>query len=209
MTHRLGILGLVLVFDLVVLSGVRAEEMLPHGPTVTIDGKVQPQEWGHARQIVLPTKEGFDAKVLAQHDGEHLQLAFVFDGRMPLFNFPELLVDPRLDRSDQWQPDDWWFHISATDCYSQGVLGDYDTCAEVQADWLGVPNYPMGNGKPPVLKAFEMQIPFSLLDVKVGQPFGLALTVETMPGPRLYWPDGVDMDKPVTWAVVRPAPAVE
>jgi hypothetical protein len=103
------------------------------------------------------------------------------------------------DKQGVWQSDDWWFHVSATDCESAGAPDVYDDCSVEQPDWGGVPNFSLDPDPPPV-DTFEVWISFSKIGVTVGDQLGLAFRVEWAPYTYGYWPFEVDPAVPASWS---------
>jgi hypothetical protein len=176
------------------------------GSQPAIDGRVQEAEWQDASSAVFHV-EGLKVTAFYKHDGNALLVGYLYSGNEAgALVFPELLIDPRLDRSPTWLPDDWWFHVSGSDCVARGNYGIYTNCAISHPDWSGVPNFEM-SANPPPLNEFEMRIPLSKLGVSVGDTLGVAFTVEYVPDLRGIWPAGADIAVPGSWAVARIEPA--
>lgn len=192
------------------LPGAVASEkvVIPAGAAPQLDGRVQEEEWLDAASIRLSIENEITVQVRMKHDGRNLYCAFSFTnnpGRALVF--PELLIDPDHDRSPQWAPDDWWFHVSGTDCEARGTFSDYSNCKADQLDWKGIPNYELSETPPPV-EGIEMTISLEKIGISVDRVFGLSLTVELVPDKRAFWPEAAVMESPSTWgtAVLKADP---
>jgi len=132
------------------------------------------------------------------HDSLHLYVAYMGNLASANVRFPEINVDVNYDRSLAWQADDWWFHVSATDCESQGEAGNYDNCQLVRPNWIGMPNFVNGG---PTVDTVEIQIPFSTiqLDIQTVDTIGLAFNVSNTFNAWEYWPAGAEVNSPASW----------
>jgi hypothetical protein len=140
-----------------------------------------------------------DATVRIKHDGDHLLTAYSFQFvQEESLCFPELLIDAAHDKSPGWMSDDWWFHVSGTDCEAHGTYDVYNDCSVVQPDWEAVPNSELVSD-PPVVDTFEIRIPFTKLGVAVEDTIGIALRVEYVPTTYGYWPLAAAVESPATW----------
>src|SRR5687767_5395371 len=96
---------------------------VPYGAASTIDGTFSPGEWDDANMLVLTASP--QTKVLYKHDSSNFYIAFA--GNLQSGNkFPEILLDINNAKTSGWQDDDWWFHVSATDCEYKAEYGNYD-----------------------------------------------------------------------------------
>lgn len=174
---------------------------IPFAAPAEIDGIIDVGEWDDAvqRQFVIGNQVA--VTVMIKHDGANLLAAYLyyFGGEESLC-FPEVLIDAENDKSENWMSDDWWFHVSGTDCEANGTYDIWDDCSVEQPDWEGVPNFEMVP-EPPILDTFELRIPFTKLGVGVNDTLGLAIRVESVPSLYGYWPPGAAVESPATWAV--------
>jgi len=179
---------------------------IPNGADVVVDGHLQPGEWDDAEMLLLSVEDAVDVTVLVKHDGTSLLAAYCYSyvGDEGLC-FPEILIDPENDKSVGWQYDDWWFHVSGTDCEMQGTYNVYTDCSVVQSDWQGVPNFDL-TPEPPPIDTFEVRVPLSKIGVAVGGTVGVTFRVEFVPAMFAYWPATATADSPATWgtAVIEP-----
>jgi hypothetical protein len=183
-----------------------SELEIPHGTTVALDGVIHSGEWDDATVRQFPVDDQVEISVKIKHDGTHLLAAYhyVFVEEEGLC-FPEILIDADNDKGGDWQSDDWWFHVSGTDCEAQGEYDVWDDCSVVQPDWEGVPNFAL-IPEPPVLDTFEIRIPFAKLGVAEGDTIGIAFRAEFVPSTYGYWPPQAAVASPATWstAILKP-----
>jgi len=169
----------------------------PCGTTPTIDGVLNPNEWNDADTIEI---NGLNTiQVYFKHDDNNLY--FAFDGPLESSNvrFPEIMFDLNNDKTNIWQMDDWWFHVSATDCEYQGQPANYDSCSLVRPNWTAVSNILPGGG---ITDFIEIQIPLSTLGLDLANidTIGIAFNVTNTFNVWEYWPAGADINQPSTWA---------
>ncbi|UCC44830.1 MAG: hypothetical protein JSU65_02585, partial [Candidatus Zixiibacteriota bacterium] len=179
---------------------------IPLGTPVVMDGAISLGEWSDA-VIKEFTVEGYvDVTVMIKHDGTSLLAAYhyVFQHEENLC-FPEVMIDVGNDKTEYWMSDDWWFHVSGTDCEAHGTYDVYDDCSVVQPDWEGVPNFAMVPDPPP-LDTFEIRIPLTKIGIMVGNTIGLAFRAEYVPLAYGYWPADAAAASPSTWgtAILKP-----
>jgi hypothetical protein len=195
---------LLLLIQFVAITAPFASERLviPQGAAPDLNGEVRKGEWDDAAVIKFSVESKVTVQVRLKHDRTDLYLMFRFEGNHDrALVFPELLVDPRDDKSPKWTPDDWWLHVSGTDCEARGTFSDYSNCKADHPDWRGVPNYELSESPPPV-EEIEMQVALAKLGVEGGQAFGMSVTVEYVPDIRASWPPGAELGSPSTWATV-------
>ena len=202
----------MVAFALIALvsAGLRAAAEpleIPWGTAPRIDGIFGPAEWEGSATVQMEAGHGtIEVHVHLVHDGQQLYLAFEYvENPHDELIFPEILISPSGVRTDEWADVDWWFHVSATNCDAQGTYDDYSRCAYMRPLWLGRPNYPTRGYQ--AVHATEIRIPFSMVGIEPGRPFGLALSVDCYPSEtRGYWPDGASVSSPATWgeAVLEP-----
>lgn len=172
-----------------------------------IDGHYSPLEWAAADSVQFTAPFSNSIKVKLAQD--NVNLYFVFFGRLEQANvlFPEILFDLNHSRSAAWEPDDAWFHVSATDCYHTGAYGVFTDCDTVQADWQGLPNFEQG---PPYTDTVEILIPFAKLNLVSGNTdtIGLSVLVTNTASTWRHWPVTANRNSPATWGtiILNPAP---
>lgn len=192
-----------LLFSFLYVSNLISAEQItiPQGNTISVDGRFSPGEWSDAADISLKLKAGPSIKVYFKHDAKNLYLAYC-SNLLSTNNVrcPEVLLDINNDKSTAWLGDDWWFHVSGTDCYSKGKYGDYTTCKAVQPDWEA-----NNMSDPGFMDTVEVIIPFKTMGV---EPVGIVTLGMCFVGTDTqmeweYWPAGADKSKPSGWADAR------
>ena len=182
------------------ISSIKAQEIyINQGPTVIVDGVINQAEWQNSARLSFVQSNGDTTEILFHHD--QLNLFFAFSGNLESGQmvFPEVLIDVDHSKSANWEPDDWWFHVSATDCDYQGTYGNYDSCAMQRPDWQAVPNFAPGGPKTDII---EVKIPFSKLNY-VFNPFdtlGIAFVLSNTVNIFNTWPTTADRMIPAGWA---------
>lgn len=176
------------------------QDSIHSGTNVCIDGILEPGEWNDAAKFVMIQTPYVNSHVLLKHNNTHFLLAYVFENITDsTITFPELFIDTKLNKGDAWQNDDYWFHVSAQDCYSIGKREDYSKCRTDYTVWRASPNYPFGSAYEKI-NAIELSIPFDLIHIKVGQTIGLCMSVSIFPKDiRINFPPSAHEDKPSTW----------
>lgn len=116
------------------------------------------------------------------------------------FLFPEVLIDTDLGRDSSWAADDHWFHVSATDCHSIGVYGDYNTCVTTATDWAGGPNMATSLNADDI----EFVIPWNTLGItpSQGDTIGFLPLVTNANNEWNTWPPGIDHMVPAEWGYI-------
>lgn len=182
--------------------GAQAQSLIqiPYAPTPTIDGTISSNEWDESDAILLPIINETDhVTVRFMHDSTNLHFAFIGNLESTNTRFPEVLLDIENDKSSDWEMDDWWFHVSGTDCEYQGDHSNYDSCELVRHNWTGERNFLMTT---PTTDTVEIQIPFSTIHLNLQQhdTIGIAFDVTNTFNSWEFWPTNTDMDEPSTWA---------
>lgn len=172
--------------------------IIPLGKSIVADGKIDEREWIDAKKIEIMITGRKNVEIYIKHDQANLLLLFeLYNPDEKSILFPEILIDPNLDQSDSWLVDDWWFHVSGSDCASNGKAGDYSGCRIVQYDWTAVPNYPIN--KPGIVNTIEIIIPLSKPNITQGKAFGFAVLVSDINEMGKYWPETATIQQPSTW----------
>jgi len=171
---------------------------IPLGTSPLIDGIINAGEWSDAATREFAIDGHVAITVMIKHDGTNLLAAYyyLFEQEENLC-FPELLIDAGNDKTEDWLNDDWWFHVSATDCEAHGTYDVWNDCSVVQPDWQGVPNFK--SSQP--LDTFEVAIRLVKIGVAPGDTIGLAFRAEYVPYIYGYWPTAAMAESPATWAV--------
>src|SRR5215217_7344287 len=104
---------LMLSFSLATTQHLNAQNSIIPFDTaiIAIDGVMQPEEWAIAQKIYIRTSSKDSIQIRMKHDGSAFY--FAFSGKLGSANmsFPEILFDPRLQRTSKWIRGQWWFHI--------------------------------------------------------------------------------------------------
>lgn len=192
--------SLLAVTGYLLFNNIQAQTLsIPCGSATTTDGVVHPAEWADADSIAINIQGNRSITILHKHDS--LQLYFAFLGHLQSSNirFPEVMIDTDHSKGGSWDNQDWWFHVSATDCEYQGEHSNYDSCATQRPNWKGAPNMPAGIPEPPYIDTMEISIPISTLGT-LGITFGIAFDVTNTFNSWEYWPENANIDEPMTWA---------
>lgn len=168
--------------------------------SIVIDGVLSEQSWKAADEVLI-TNANDTIRVKVLHHPTYLY--FAFSGKLESANalFPEILIDADNQRSTSWQSNDWWFHVSATDCESKGAYGVYNNCLAVQSDWRGVPNFVMGA---PYTDTVEIAIPWSKLAYtpKAGDSINISVLVTNTANIFRHWPATAIRTNPSSWGTL-------
>ncbi len=170
---------------------------IPYGIPAVMDGQITAGEWADADSIQIALNATQNVTVKFKHDSLNLYLVYR-NYLESAFRFPEIVLDVNNDKSTAWQNDDWWFHVSATDCESNGTPSVYTNCLAVQQDWEGVPNMAQG---PPITDTIEMRISLAKVGINlsmnpvIGLAFDVSNTVTVW-----SWPLNANINNPYTWA---------
>ncbi len=170
---------------------------IPFAERPLIDGVDSETEWAEAVEVTIEVTPTAYTKVRALHHQDTLYVAFADNLESMNFRFPELIIDPQNMKSTNWAANQWWFHVSLTDCEYMGAPGVYDNCLTVQPDWQAVPNFAPG---PPVTDFVEIAIPFSKLGIEETDTIGISFLVTNTGNVWNYWPDNAALVNPSTWA---------
>lgn len=200
MKNKISHLVLVtLIFHFQNLSG-QAVLLIPYANTPTIDGLNAPGEWDAAGLVEIPIlNNSKKVEVRFMHDSANLHIAFWGNLESSNVRFPEVLLDINYDKSASWHSDDWWFHVSATDCEFQGQYGNYVNCQVERPNWKAEKNFSPGL---PKTDTVEIQIPFGTLgiDIQNIDTIGIAFLVTNTASAWEYWPLTANRNVPSTWS---------
>jgi hypothetical protein len=182
------------------------ELVIPIGAAVVVDGSAPAGEWDDAAQYGLTPTLDWSVPVGIKHDSEGLLVVFAQirpPAPPPVVAFPELMIDVGNDKSRTLGPDDWWFHVSATDCHGTGEYDNYRTCVAEAEGWEAN-NFPAGS----LIDLVEIRIDFATIgiDPTVEQDLGLLLRLSDTQGWAAHWPADGNPDAPSTWATVHLCP---
>ena len=169
---------------------------LNKGTSIVVDGKITPGEWDDAQSVNLQSSGNKIVRILFKNDGENLLFAFLDNLGSANFRFPEIFLDINNDKSPSWMNDDWWFHVSATNCFNKGAHSVYNTntCKTVQ------PNWQANNFSVSLPDTVEIKIPFSTVDLDTNiSSIGMAFDVTDTYSAWEFYPAGADIDAPDSW----------
>lgn len=160
-------LSIILILFAIQISG--QDLMITRGNPITLDGHFSPNEWGDATMTPITISGIQYCNVYYKHDGNNLNIAFAGNLQSAGYFSPEIVIDSDASGDNSFGNNDWWFHVSATDCESQGQYGNYNNCMLVRPNWLAVPNFQQGI----IVDTVEIQIPFATLSISEGDSIGL------------------------------------
>lgn len=199
MSYKVIVQSFLLSFILLVtkVQGISQNICIPEGIPVMVDGVNGGLEWVDADSVEIIISGSRKVSVKYKHDGSNLFFAFIKNlesaGR-----FPEVLIDVGNNKTQTWNQDDFWFHVSATDCSSIGEYGNYSNCSLKQPDWEGVPNTESG---PPSTDFIEIKIPFGTIKLQsLSDTIGISFNVTNTATAWSFWPTTALTNSPSTWA---------
>lgn len=171
--------------------------IIPYGDSIFVDGIISADEWTDTDSIEINFLNTKKVKVYYKHDLENL--LFCYKGNLESANvrFPEILLDLQFDRSSNFQSDDWWFHVSATDCEYKGAYGNYSNCALTKSLWTAN-NITQGV---PLTDLVEIKIPFSSIGIQLSNidTIGISFLVTNTANAFNHWPTNANRLNPSTW----------
>lgn len=120
-----------------------------------MDGIGYQLEWQSDVKVKVPQAGGDSTSFTLKYDSDYLYI--LAEGNLESsFMFPEVLLSAKWDTSTTWkQREDWFFHVSATDCESDSTYGDFSNCDTTQTGWQALPNFQIG---PPNTDGVEIAI---------------------------------------------------
>lgn len=174
--------------------------MFPLGNAAIIDGIASANEWTDADSLILGPNSIDEVKVFFKHHNNTMY--FLLCGNLESrLQFPEISFDVNNSKSANWESDDWWFHVSATDCESQGIFDNYDSCLIDHGTWQAEPNMTQGL---PNTDTIEISIPFSKIGFNsfLGDTLGMTIILRNISGGANVWPSNSQVYQPNTWGNV-------
>ena len=173
------------------------------GRPITVDGVFSKDEWTDARRLDLPISANRNVNVYYKYDDNNLYFAFtmyLIVGTIEM-RCPEILIDRDNRKGTLWlEGRDFWFHVSATDCYSSSGPNIYNNCLKVQTDWIAnnflEPNFN---------DIIEISIPLSKIGLTdlANKEIGIAFDVTNTTTLWEYWPINASNTNPSTWATAN------
>jgi hypothetical protein len=177
-----------------------AKIIVPVGRSITVDGKLAPGEWSDAASMSIEVSPGWRVRLLFKHDAANLYFAFIHLVRGKEMRFPELLLDPRQQRSDSWQPGEWWLHSSFNLCEGNGNYNVYNRngifqCAKTKDGW-SANHFPLGPDG-----VMEIEVSLAKLGLKSahGARLGFSIDLTDTQKNWVFWPVGAQLARPSTW----------
>lgn len=193
---------LLFISVFVSFTSLAAQTVIPavYNNSVVADGVVSAGEWGQSSSLTIAAP-GNTITYKVAYDANKLYVLCY--GKLESANalFPEVLLDVNNSKSSTWENDDWWFHVSATDCESQGVYGSYTNCAVTQPNWIGMPNFSPGL---PNTDTVEIAISWTKInfDPQSGNDLGVSLLCTNTFNAWHIWPTGSNRNNPSTWGIL-------
>jgi hypothetical protein len=177
-----------------------AQINIPAGRPITVDGKLTRGEWTDAASMSIDVSSAWRVRVLFKHDAANLYFAFTNLTRGKDMRFPELLLDPREQRGDSWQPGEWWLHSSFNLCEGNGEYNVYNRrgvflCAKTKEGW-SANHFPLAPGG-----VMEIQVSLAKLGLKSARGARLGFSIDLTDTQKnwLLWPVGAQLNRPSTW----------
>ncbi len=196
---------IVTIFLLLLVKAVSSQVLhIPYGPAISNDGVVNSTEWMGADTVLIQQSSIYTTSVLYKHDGQNLYIAFERNLQSPFMYFPEVNIDANHDGTNTFQNDDWWFHVSATDCEYQGSYGVYHNCQAARPNWTANPNF---SSSGPLVNKVEVSIPFQTIGVQSTDTVGILFFLNNFQSFKYHDPTANHLD-PSSWttAVLDPLP---
>jgi hypothetical protein len=169
------------------------------GDHMYMDGIAYGLEYQNVDTIDIFNNSGDSTEFRIMYDLDNLYIAAI--GNLESKNlFPEVLISSKWDNSTSWESgEDWFFHVSATDCESSVQYGDFNNCDTVQPDWIGIPNFEPGQ---PFTEVVEIAIPFSKIGYQLSSSDTIAICLMTTNtfNQFNYFPKQSSYNNPTTWA---------
>jgi len=176
--------------------------LIPYNSLINTDGNITNTEWFNSAHFEI-NSAGRPIDFFVCHDNENLYIAVdLKNENASNLRFPEILFDINNDKSTFWKNDDWWFHVSATDCYYQGNYSNYSNCETEHESWIAVPNFGTAANSP-LIDSIEIKIPFSLIGINLSDTIGFALDVTNTVNSWEYFPSGAQISNPSSWANIN------
>jgi hypothetical protein len=165
---------------------------IPEGTPVVVDGVIAPDEWSDAGTVTIDARADSTITVHFKHDGANLLFAFTGFAQ-PIRHVPEVMLDVTNGKEIVWGPNHWWFHASATDCWTVGRYNDFDTCVPEAPTWEA-------SNASHSRERFEMSIPFSTVGMTLDTTPVIGIAFDVMgQGHWDLWPHLAQLGIPRSW----------
>ena len=137
---------------------------IPCGTTPNIDGVLDASEWLDADTTTIVKSATKEVTVYMKHDSTNLYFAFVGPlSSTSYYQYPEIILDIDNDKSETWDENDFWFHVSVQDCWGNGAPYNWSTCSPSHTNWIGTPNFSQTSSF--VTDTVEMSFPYSTISL--------------------------------------------
>jgi hypothetical protein len=187
----------ILIFN---LSFIFSQDfIIPESDVIPIlDGKDLENEWLDASSFNFKLSD-LDYNIKLKHNSDSLFVMFsgAMGSRNNGFFFPELLFDMGFEKANQYDINDFWFHVSATDCFDKGVYGSFSNCDTDGTMWRANPNWTMELLPDTVEFAISLEMLFDG-DAKFNELFGFTFGLSNT---QFYWEflEDAQETNPSTW----------
>lgn len=173
--------------------------LIPLADTIWVDGQMSVDEWSGSDSVEINFLSTKKVKIYFKHDGENLLLCYKGNLESANVRFPEVLLDINFDRSLDFLSDDWWFHVSTTDCEYKGAYGNYASCATSKVTWQAN-NILQGL---PLTDLVEIKIPFRTvgIDLSRNDTIGISFLVSNTFNAFNHWPISASRFIPGSWGI--------
>lgn len=175
-----------------------SDHSIPSGSTPVVDGVIKADEWTDAAFAFIDVEKGWRIKVFYKRDASSLFFAFSGLKNNGKERYPEIMIDAKCDRGEEWTGDDWWLHVSYNDCEGKGRYNVWN-CTPTKPGWTAN-NFPI-----PEPGIVEAQVSYEKLGIApdTTKEIGLAFNVTDTRSAYDFWPASARLKNPSSWAVVR------
>lgn len=190
----------IFLLFILTITMINSQINVPEGNRIIMDGIISPGEWEDALELKFQGNHVLNASIKLKQDSKNLLILYIIENFADsTLVFPEIFVNSENDKSEKWESDDLWFHVSAQDCFFAGARENYSGCKVNSEKWSAVPNYPFGNNWQRIEK-IEISIPLTLMNVKTDKEFGICFSLMIFPADKRFnIPSGAHEDKPASW----------
>lgn len=199
MIRRIAQLTAVLLFLSTALSA-QNPLFIPTGTSINVDGHRFKNEWKDADSLIIEIDNNREVIVHYKHDKK--AFLFLFEGSLESSRslFPEILLNRDNDKGISWDSNDWWFHVSATDCDYQGAYGVFDSCELERPGWQA--NNIREDNK--ITDTIEVRIPFTTFNYEyhVEDTLGMALVLTNTFSAWHFFPEKATSSQPASWSEI-------
>lgn len=195
--HQKQIMRSSLVLALIILFAASlTSQTIPFGKSVTVDGKIESNEWDKARKVSIKIEKGWKVKIAFKQDENNLYFRFSnlkIEENKELY--PEVLIDATNSKTKTWEKNQWWFHASYSNCEGDGVFNNYKSCKKGEKTGWNANNFPLE-----ISGEVEISVSKSHLNLRTGDILGLAFDVTDTDKKWFFYPARAKLESPETWA---------